>query len=91
MRFEAGQPLFVIEVMKMFNRVSVPFSGRVIEVLLSDADGTIVQKGQPILKIEPDERVVLESPEAVAARRRTVTEALLAAREEAERNARERN
>ncbi|MDD9937991.1 MAG: biotin carboxylase [Myxococcales bacterium] len=77
MRFEAGQPLFVIEVMKMFNKVSAPFSGRVVEVLLPDADGTIVQKGQPILKIEPDERIVVESPEAVAARRRAATEALL--------------
>ncbi|MDH5671552.1 MAG: biotin carboxylase [Myxococcales bacterium] len=79
MRFEAGQPLFVIEVMKMFNRVSVPFSGRVLKVLLHDADGTIVQKGQPILKIEPDERIVVESPEQVAARRRAVTLALLEA------------
>jgi hypothetical protein len=48
-------------------------------VLLPDADGTIVKKGQAILKIEPDERVVVESPEAVAARRREVTAALLSA------------
>jgi len=76
-RFEAGQPLFVIEVMKMFNKVSVPFSGRVTKLLLHDADGTIVKKGQPILKIEPDERVVVESADAIAARRKATTERLL--------------
>jgi pyruvate/2-oxoglutarate dehydrogenase complex dihydrolipoamide acyltransferase (E2) component len=78
-RFEAGQPLFVIEVMKMFNKISVPYSGRVIKVLLHDSDGTIVKKGQPILKIEPDERVVIESPETIAERRRQVTARLLGA------------
>ena len=76
-RFEAGQPLFVIEVMKMFNKISVPYSGRVTKVLLQDADGTIVKKGQAILKIEPDERIVVESPEAIAARRRKATLGLL--------------
>jgi biotin carboxyl carrier protein len=78
-RFEAGEPLFVIEVMKMFNKISVPYSGRVTKVLLHDSDGTIVKKGQPILKIEPDERVVIESPETIAERRRQVTARLLGA------------
>ena len=76
-RFEAGQPLFVIEVMKMFNKISVPFSGVVTKVLLSDADGNIVKKGEPILKIEPDERIVVESADAIKARRRDVTAKLL--------------
>jgi biotin carboxyl carrier protein len=76
-RFVAGQPLFVIEVMKMFNKVSVPFSGRVTQAPLHHADGTIVKKGQLILKIEADEKVVIEAPEHVAARRREATLGML--------------
>ena len=75
--FEAGQPLFIIEVMKMFNKVSVPFSGTVTKSLMGDRDGTVVAKGQPIFKIEPDERFEPESPEEIAKRRREVTLALL--------------
>ena len=66
--FEAGQPLFIIEVMKMFNKVTAPFAGTVTENVMADADGTVVQKGQAILKIEPDERLELEAPELTAAR-----------------------
>ncbi len=70
--FEVGQPLFVIEVMKMFNKVLAPFSGTVTKSLLKDADGTIVKKGQPIFSIEPDERHDADDS-GVAARRRTLT------------------
>jgi len=76
--FAAGQPLFVIEVMKMFNKVLAPFAGTVVENLMKDADGAIVKAGQPIFRIEPDEVVVEESQEVVQARRRDVTLALLA-------------
>ena len=75
--FEAGQPLFIIEVMKMFNKVSVPFSGTVTKSLMAGQDATVVAKGQPIFKIEPDEKFEPESPEAIAARQREVTLALL--------------
>ena len=75
--FEEGQPLFVIEVMKMFNKVLAPFSGVVKKNLMSGQDGFIVTKGQTIFKIEPDERLEAETPEAIAARRRTATLALL--------------
>jgi acetyl/propionyl-CoA carboxylase alpha subunit len=75
--FEAGQPLFVIEVMKMFNKVLAPFAGTVVENRMRDQDGTVVKKGQVIFRIEPDERVVVEAPEAIAARRREVTVSLL--------------
>jgi biotin carboxyl carrier protein len=78
MHFEAGQPLFVIEVMKMFNKISVPFSGTITKVLLSESDGKIVQKAQPIFKIDPDERRVEQSPDSVAQRRRAHTDKLLA-------------
>jgi acetyl/propionyl-CoA carboxylase alpha subunit len=76
MHFEAGQPLFVIEVMKMFNKISVPFSGTITKVLLSESDAKIVAKGQPIFKIEPDHKLVQESPDEVAARRRELTSKL---------------
>ena len=72
-----GEPLFVIEVMKMFNKYLAPFSGTVTENLMADADGSIVKKGEVIFKIEPDERIEVESPEAVASRRRNATLAVL--------------
>jgi len=70
--FEAGDPLFIVEVMKMFNKVYAPFAGTVDEVLV-DTDGVIISKGQPIFKITPHEKIVVESPEAIAARRREAT------------------
>ena len=75
--FEAGDPLFVIEVMKMFNKVVAPFAGTVTENLLTDADGSVVKKGQTIFKIEPDERIEPEAPETIAARVRETTLSLL--------------
>jgi hypothetical protein len=45
--------------------------------VLVDTDGSIIRKGQPIFKISPDERVVVESPEDIAARRREVTDGFL--------------
>ena len=70
--FEAGDPLFIVEVMKMFNKVYAPFSGTIKEVLV-DSDGTIISKGQPIFRIEPDEVVVVEQPDEIAARRADTT------------------
>ncbi|MGH0037530.1 MAG: biotin/lipoyl-containing protein [Myxococcota bacterium] len=75
--FEVGQPLFIIEVMKMFNKVLAPFSGTIIENHMKNADGTIVHKGQVIFRIEPDERIEEESDEQIAARVREATLALL--------------
>jgi biotin carboxyl carrier protein len=75
--FEAGDPLFIVEVMKMFNKVYAPFSGTIDKVLV-DTDGVIISKGQPIFKITPDEKIVVETPEERAARRRTVTDEFFA-------------
>jgi len=75
--FEAGQPLFIIEVMKMFNKVLAPFAGTVTEDLMAGRDGTVVAKGQRIFAIEPDVRVEPESESARAARVRAATLALL--------------
>lgn len=65
--FEAGQPLYIIEVMKMFNKVNAPFSGTVDKILVED-DGAIISKGQVLFKITPDDKAVEESPEIVKAR-----------------------
>lgn len=75
--FSAGDPLYIIEVMKMFNRVYAPFSGTIDEVLVS-GNGTIVQKGQPLFKVTPDEPIVVEDPTAVMARKKAASLALLA-------------
>jgi biotin carboxyl carrier protein len=74
--FNAGDPLFIVEVMKMFNKVYAPFSGTIDKVLVED-DGTIIRKGQPIFKITPDEIVIEESPETIAARRQQATSQFL--------------
>ena len=63
--------------MKMFNKVSVPFSGTITENLASDLDGKVVAKGQAIFKIEPDEKIEEESEDAIAARRKKVTISLM--------------
>jgi len=70
--FEAGDPLYIVEVMKMFNKVYAPFSGTIDKVLV-DTDGVIIHKGQPLFKITPDEKIEVESPEELAERRREAT------------------
>jgi acetyl/propionyl-CoA carboxylase alpha subunit len=75
--FKAGQPLFVIEVMKMFNKISAPFSGTIVKNLLKDSDGKIVSKGQTIFQVKPDEVLKVESPQEIEARKKSVTEELL--------------
>jgi len=74
--FDAGDPLFIVEVMKMFNKVYAPFSGSIAKVLV-DTDGSIIKKGQPIFKIIPDEVLVEESAQDIAARRLKVTNEFL--------------
>jgi acetyl/propionyl-CoA carboxylase alpha subunit len=65
--FEAGQPLYIIEVMKMFNKVNAPFAGTVDEIFI-ETDGSIISKGQILFKITPDEKAVVEAPEVITAR-----------------------
>ncbi|MBU3070418.1 hypothetical protein KOI40_11325 [Aestuariicella sp. G3-2] len=74
--FNAGEPLYIIEVMKMFNKVAAPFSGTIDEILV-DLDGTIIKKGQPIFKITPDEVVEIETEEQIQARRKAETDVFL--------------
>ena len=75
--FEAGDPLYIVEVMKMFNKVYAPFAGTVDEVLV-EGEGVIIAKGQPIFRITPDEQIVAESPQTAAASRREATARYLA-------------
>ncbi len=74
--FNKGEPLYIVEVMKMFNKVLAPFSGTVDEVLVQ-GNGTIVQKGQPLFKVTPDEKVVVEDPALRQARVRKNTDEYL--------------
>lgn len=77
--FEKGQPLFILEVMKMFNKVLAPFSGTIDKILIEGGDGVIVSKGQPIFKVTPDERFVESDPLAIEKERRETTAAYLQA------------
>lgn len=75
--FEKGDALYIVEVMKMFNKVYAPFSGTIDKVLV-DVDGAIIKKGQPLFKITPDEVIEIETPEQIAARQKTYTDEFLA-------------
>ena len=75
--FNEGDPLYIVEVMKMFNKVNAPFSGTIVNVL-APADGAIIKKGEPLFKVVPDEEVVVESVEEMKARMRARTEDFLA-------------
>jgi acetyl/propionyl-CoA carboxylase alpha subunit len=77
--FDKGQPLYIIEVMKMFNTVRAQFSGTIDKIVMAGADGTVVQKGQPLFKITPDEKFVAVDPKEVDKARRARTLELLEA------------
>lgn len=74
--FNTGDPLYIVEVMKMFNKVYAPFSGTVDEVLV-DGDGVIISKGQSLFKVTPDEQVVIVPADVLANTRREHTEQLM--------------
>ncbi|MDD2580679.1 MAG: biotin carboxylase N-terminal domain-containing protein [Desulfuromonadaceae bacterium] len=73
MHFEKGQPLYIIEVMKMFNTIRAPFSGTIDKIIMEGADGCIVQKGQPLFKITPDEKFVEVDLKAIEKEKRERT------------------
>jgi acetyl/propionyl-CoA carboxylase alpha subunit len=73
MHFEKGQALYIIEVMKMFNTVRATFSGTIDKIIIQGGDGTIVQKGQPLFKITPDEKFVEVDPAIIERERRDTT------------------
>jgi biotin carboxyl carrier protein len=71
--FDKGTPLYIIEVMKMFNTVRAQFAGTIDKVVMTGVDGTVVQKGQPLFKITPDEKFVAVDPKAVEKERKART------------------
>lgn len=79
MHFDKGQPLFILEVMKMFNKVPAPFAGTIDKIIIEGGDGTIVQKGQPLFKITPDEKFVEVDPKKVAKQKQNTTSEYLQA------------
>jgi acetyl/propionyl-CoA carboxylase alpha subunit len=74
--FNAGDTLYIVEVMKMFNKVQAEFSGTIDKVLV-ERDGEIIKKGQPLFNITPDEIVIVETPAEVKARKAAYTDVLL--------------
>ena len=74
--FEEGDPLYIIEVMKMFNKVYASFSGTVEEVLI-EQDGVIVSQGQRLFRITPDFVADPKSNKGIASSRAASTEKLL--------------
>ncbi len=79
MHFEKGQALYIIEVMKMFNTVRATFSGTIDKIIMQGADGSIVQKGQPLFKVTPDEKFVEVNQEEIKQLKREKTIAYLKA------------
>ena len=75
--FSVGDPIYIIEVMKMFNKVHAEFAGTVEEVLLNGDLGVVVKKGQPLFRVKPDEELQIETADQRAQRRRERTLALL--------------
>jgi acetyl/propionyl-CoA carboxylase alpha subunit len=73
MHFEKGQALYIIEVMKMFNTVRATFSGTIDKIVMQGADGSIVQKGQTLFKITPDEKFVDVDPKELEREKRERT------------------
>lgn len=74
---EVGQTLYIIEVMKMFNKIQAPFACTIDKVLLENVDGAIVKQGQPLFKVTPDEKFVEVNPAELAAQRKARTDSLL--------------
>ena len=76
-RFQAGDQVGILEVMKMFNPVLAGFGGTITKVLVSGDAGIIVHKGQPLFDVEPDEPLAGDRGEDDPARRREKTMALM--------------
>ena len=75
--FETGDPIYIIEVMKMFNKVYAEFPGTVLEVLVDGEAGNVVKKGQPLFRVKPDIEIKIETEEEKSSRRKAATLALL--------------
>ncbi|MCG8672173.1 MAG: hypothetical protein MI867_22400 [Pseudomonadales bacterium] len=74
---EAGDTIYIVEVMKMFNKIQAPFACTIDKVIMDNMDGAIVKEGQPLFKVTPDEKVEEVDPAEEAKRRAARTEELL--------------
>ena len=63
----------------MFNKVPAPFAGTIDKILIEGGDGVIVQKGQPLFKVTPDEKLVEVDPAEVERVKRETTSQYLGA------------
>lgn len=75
--FEQGDPLYIIEVMKMFNKYYAPFSGTIDKILIEGGEGVIVHKGQTLFRVTPDEQIEEVDPAEERRRARAATEGFL--------------
>ena len=67
--FEPGDTLYVIEVMKMFTKVTASFAGTVDECVMADSEGRVVSQGELLFRVTPDERPTVVDPAEVRRRR----------------------
>ena len=75
--FNEGDPLYIVEVMKMFNKVYAPFAGTITDVIV-EGDGQIIKKGELLFKVKPDVELKIETPAEVRARKQAATAKFLA-------------
>jgi biotin carboxyl carrier protein len=75
---ESGDQVGLLEVMKMFNPLRVPFACTVTKVRVSQDIGSVVAKGQVLFEVHPDVPLVADDPAKRQAARAQRTKALLA-------------
>ncbi len=76
-RFEIGDPIYIIEVMKMFNKVYAEFSGTVEEILVDGERGEVIKRGQALFRVKPDQAMEVESPQQIERNRERYTRELV--------------
>ncbi|WP_420550792.1 biotin carboxylase N-terminal domain-containing protein [Litorivicinus lipolyticus] len=73
---KVGDPLYIVEVMKMFNVIKAEFGCTIDEVLV-EGDASVVKKGQPLFKVTPTEQIEVQDPIAAARARQAWTDECL--------------
>jgi len=62
-----------MEIMNSVTKVRATFSGTIDKIIMQGADGSIVQKGQPLFKVTPDEKFVEVDPKEMETEKREKT------------------
>ena len=75
--FKTGDTIYIIEVMKMFNKIQAEFSGTVVSVLIEGEQGAVIKKGQPLFRVDPDEKLTVKTEQEKQAARYQWTDKLL--------------